>query len=143
MQSADDGVKVKRRRRTKLQMEAARRAEQEAKQAFELKRVSNIQAIAALENKMVDEDANDVTPRPATRQDRNLRRTYATLALYEDEEETGEEALGGANPDELTEPPTDKEEPLKKKSKKEPKPKARTEIMTARQVSATSCGKCL
>ena len=61
-QSADDGVKVKRRRRTKLQMEAARQAEQEAKQAFELKRVSNIQAIAALENKMVDEDANDVTP---------------------------------------------------------------------------------
>ena len=72
-------------------------------------------------------------PDLATRQDRNLRRTYATLALYEDEEETGEEALGGANPDELTEPPTDKEEPLKKKSKKEPKPKARTEIMTARQ----------
>jgi len=39
-------------------------------------------------------------------------------------------------PESVTEPPTDQEEPPKKKAKKAPKPKARTEIMAARKAAA-------
>jgi hypothetical protein len=106
--------------------------------AKEQKRVSDLQEIAALENKMVDEDANDATPRPNARQNpRPLRRSYAVASLYADEEETVEETDGNREePESVTEPPTDQEEPPKKKAKKAPKPKARTEIMVARKAAA-------
>lgn len=136
--NAQAEVKPKRVRRTKKQIAEDKLAAEEAKNAMEQKRVSDLQQIAALENQMVDEDANDATPRPNAGQKlRPLHRTYAQLSFGADGEETGEET--DQNPDAyetLTEPPTDHEEPPKKKAKKAPKPKARTEINAARKANS-------
>jgi hypothetical protein len=136
--SGQAGPKPKRPRRNKDQIATNKLATKEAKKAKEQKRVSDLQEIAALENKMVDEDPNDATPRPIAHQNpRPLRHSYAVTSLYADEEETVEETDGNREePESVTEPPTDQEEPPKKKAKKAPKLKARTEIMAAHKAAA-------
>jgi hypothetical protein len=135
--SGQAGPKQRRPRRTNDQIAADKLAAAQARVAKEQKRVSDLQAIAALENQMVEEDANDATPRPNARQNtRALHRTYAHLSLYADGEEASDANPEDADAEEsVTEPPTDQEKPPKKKAKSAPKPKARTQIMAARKAS--------
>ena len=78
---------VKRKCRTKAQIEADNKVAEEAKAAEEAKRKAGLKKIANLERKLDEEDLNDVTPKAkATLCRRPLRRTssHLVIPLYAD-----------------------------------------------------------
>ena len=75
-------VVVKRKRRTKAQIEADNKAAAEVKAAEEAKRQTGMKKIADLEKTIDEDDLNDVTPKPkATYRPRPLRRTSSHLLI--------------------------------------------------------------
>ena len=111
----------KRKRRTKAQIEADKKAAEEARQIAGMKR------IAKLELKMDQDDANDVTPKPTStsRQPRPLRRTSSHYPLFDSRNPDFSEPLTEPGADEYEQPTEaesqtgDDEEQPKKKAKKD------------------------
>jgi len=86
--SAHPGLKVqgtKRHRRTKAEIEADKKRAEEQKLAKETKKKESLEKVAAIEERLANED-NDVTPRPMQKS-RQLRRTstHAIFPLYDDD----------------------------------------------------------
>lgn len=153
--------KPKRKRRTKEQIAADNLKLQLAKEAKEKKKEDGIKRIAQLEEKIVEDEANNVTPKPKPPQRRAppLRRTssHAFIPLYAQttgsndptfSEPLTEQEMDNATDiyDQRTEAAettdAETEQPPKKKAKdttqKQPKPKARDAIKAARLESAAA-----
>ena len=135
------GEAPKRKRRTKAEIEADKQKAQAAKDANEMKKEAGLKKIAALEEKLEKNDANDATPRPRPVPQRRgvpLRRTssHALIKLYDDDpSEPPTDAptdIEDQDADDGYET-TDTEKPAKAKEPKakEPKGKVRNTIVAA------------
>jgi hypothetical protein len=103
-QHPGDNEVPKRKRRTKAEMEVVKREREEAKQAKEAAKQAKLQRIAQLERRVRNDEANDLTPRPAqSRASRKLVRCPAYANL-----ETMDVSSQVSKDDDTTyEPPTD------------------------------------
>jgi hypothetical protein len=156
--SQQPAQKEKRKRRTQDQIAADNLKLQLAREAKAKKKEAGIKRIAQLEEKIVEDEANDVTPKPKPPQRRAppLRRTssHAFIPLYSQttggNDHTFSEPLTEQETDNATDiyeqrteaaetTDAEKEQPPKKKAKqKQPKPKARDAIKAARLESAAA-----
>ena len=137
------GATIKRKRRTKAEMEADRKKAEEAKKEKLAKKTAGLKKIAELEERMVEEDENDATPRPKVPQHhpRALRRrsSHLEIPLYSEDSRKSVEIASTFSVDEYH-PPTDEprmddtneaEQPARKKAKS--KEKVRDIISAARK----------
>ena len=143
-------VEPKQKCRNKAEIEADKKAAQEAKDAVEAKKKAGLTKIAKLEERMEQDNANNATPRPKPVPRRALRRTYTVADLTAGDRDTSEpptdaptdvDEFQATTESELSDV-TETEQPAKKKMKestsKAAKPKVWDMINAVRKESTST-----